>query len=155
MNMAKKITKAKDPGLQDGEEVIAAMSKNDDGAIMKAAVSGGIGGLLGVFAGGKMQKKTDSKAETDSLKESAMTKKIPAGLGFFAVTNKRFLIYSHNAISGAAKELVDELPKGSVKIESVDKGKLASRVVMTFEDGGRKAFDIPKTNDIEAFQAEL
>ncbi len=153
--MVKKVYKAKDTGLQEGEEVLAAISKNDDGAIMKAAVSGGVDGLLGVFAGRKMQNKTDSKAEADNLKGSDMTAKIPAGLGFFAVTDKRFLIYSHNAMSGNAKQLVAELPKGSVKIESITKGKLASRVVMTFSDGGRKAFDIPKMNDVEAFQAVL
>ena len=155
MNMVKKIYKAKETGLNEGEEVLAAISKNDDGAIMKAAVSGGVGGLLGVFAGSKMQKRTDAKGEADQLKASDMTGKIPAGLGFFAVTDQRFLIYSHNAMSGNAKELVAELPKGSVKIESVEKGKLASRVIMTFEDGGRKAFDIPKMNDVEAFQATL
>lgn len=155
MNMIKKIHKAKVTGLNEGEQVLAAVIKNDDGAIMKTAVSGGVGGLIGIFAGSKMQKKTDKKAEADQLVESEMTKKIPAGPGFFAVTDQRFLVYSHNSISGNAKELVAELPKGSVKIESVQKGKLASRAILSFSDGGRKAFDIPKMNDIEGFQTVL
>ena len=155
MNMVKKIHKAKDSGLKDGEQVLTALLKNDDGAILKAAVSGGVGGLIGLFAGSKMQKKTDAKAENDQLKESELSKTIPAGLGFIAVTDQRVLVYSHNAISGNAKELVAELPKGSLKIVDVQKGKLASRVIVQFSDGGRVAYDVPKMNDIDEFSAQL
>ena len=58
-------------------------------------------------------------------------------------------------MSGNAKDLVAEMPLGSMSVESITKGKLASRIVVSFSDGGRAAFDVPKGNDIEAFQAAL
>ncbi len=153
MNMVKKVMKAKKTGLNEGEQVLAAISVNDDGAIMKAAVSGGVGGLLGIFVGSKMQKKTDTKA--DGLTESDMSKMAPRGQSFIAVTDNRILFYSFAAMSGNAKELVAELKRGDIQIEDVTKGKVASRVVFSFSDGGRRAFDVPRMNDVEALRAVL
>ena len=58
-------------------------------------------------------------------------------------------------MSGNAKELVGELKRGDMSIAEVEKGKLASKVIFDYKDGGRRAFDVPKLNNIEDFQANF
>jgi hypothetical protein len=153
MNIIKKVEGAKNNGLREGERVLAAISVNDDGAISRAAISGGVGGLLGIFIGSKMQKSAQSK-NGDVIK-TELSEKMPYGVGFIAVTDTRIALYSADLFSGKAKELKAELKKGDFKIEKFEKGKLSGSLVLIFADGGRRVFDVPKGNDLDAFQAVL
>lgn len=153
MNIIKKIEKAKNNQLNEGEQVLAAVTLQDAGAISKAAVSGGLGGLIGVFAGSKMQKKTD--ANTEGMQSSEMSQKIPTGMSVVGVTDTRVVAYNFDALSGKAKELQAELNRGDIQVESFEKGKLAGKLVLSFSDGGKRAFDLPKGNDLEEFKSVL
>lgn len=155
MNMIKKVQKAKETGLRDGEQILAAISVNDAGAVAGAAKVGGAAagfGILGsVFATKSNEKKAKQSAADDNIVESEMSKIAPTGQGFIAVTDTRILFYTFAQMSGNAKDLVGELARNDMQVADVQKGKLATKVVFQFADGGRRAFDVPRLNDLEPF----
>ena len=154
INVIKKIEKAKKNQLADDEHVVSGLIINDAGAIASGAVAGGTGGLLGYFIGRKVQKKSSEKHQSDSS-DSAMAAKIPSGQSIIGITNKRIAIYSWDAISGRAKNLVAEMKLGDVTVEDYKKGRMISKVTLSFKDGGKKTYDALKGNDIDAFIAAI
>lgn len=154
MNIAKKIEKAKNNGLAEGEQVLNAILLNDPGAVAGAVVQGGLGGLVGIFFGNKMKKKAETK-QTEGTTPSDMSKKIPTGMSVLGVTGSRIVSYDFNQMSGKAKDLKAEFKVGDIKVESYEKGTMAHKLVLSFSDGGKRAFDLPRGNDIESFKEVL
>lgn len=153
INIVKKIEKSKNNGLNAGEKVVAATALNDVGAISQQAVGGGLGGLVGAFAKKKMESKVDEKYE--DLPESELSKSFPTGQTLVGITDSRIIVYRMGVMSGKPEELLKEFSLGSMQVESFEKGKLAHRLVMSFKDGGKKAFDVPRLTDVDDFKNAL
>lgn len=153
MNIAKKITNAKNNELKPGEEVKAAMTLQDKGAIAGAAITGGLGGLLGVLIGRKVI--SGSKGDYSDLKESKMSSSMPGGMSIIGITDRRVVVYDFDSIRGKAKNLIAEFEKKDITSMEFKKGKIAHTLVMTFSDGGGRVFDLPRINKLDEFKKYL
>ncbi len=149
VNWNKRVASFDDNRIKENEELLAVGFLQPEGALMKASMSYGIGGIIGMFVGSKMQKRTDEKSRTD---RKGMAKDFPGGNIIAAVTNKnRVIIYEQNALSGKPKKYLKEYTTDDFVSTDLQKRKLAHLLTVNFKGGGVISFDIARGQDIETF----
>ncbi len=154
INMNKKVMKMKESnGLSDVEELRASLFLQPAGAVKNQAVAGGVGGLIGMFAARKMQQKQDDAAEGSA---SEMSKSYPNQPTVLAITSRgRLLCYDYSLLAGKPKSLIKEYARGDLTLTSMEKGRLAHTMKISFKDGGSKTFDVPRGGDYKAFEEAM
>ncbi len=139
----KKVSKHCGDSLQAGEEFVAATYAEPPGVIGRTVAFGAVGGIVGHAAGARASKKKAEEAEALGTTQG-IADTIPTAKGVLALTNSRFLIFGHSALSGRPKDLVFELPRQDVTSASYEKGKLLGKIQLTFSDGSVVQFESAK-----------
>ncbi len=139
----KKVAKHCGSSLQPGEEFVAATYAEPPGVVGRAVALGAVGGAVGLALGARASKKKTEEAESLGLMQG-IADTIPRAKGVLALTNSRFLIFSHSALSGRPKDLVFELPRQNLAAATYEKGKLLGKIQLTFSDGSAVQFEAAK-----------
>lgn len=149
IDFAKKIRKSCAEHLEPGEEVLAGTFVQPPGAIRRQVAMGAVGGAIGAVVGEKMAAKR--QAEAGDRPTEGLVVDIPAGKAVLGITDRRFLVFGHSALSGKPKGL--NAAFGLEQIASLDlqQGKLAGKLLVTFVDGTTIDFDVVKTAKPEPF----
>lgn len=139
VDFAKKIRKSCAEHLEPGEEVIAGVFGQPPGAIRRQMATG-IGGLAGALIADKTAKGT-----TVERPDEGIVVDIPEGKAVLGLTDRRLLVFGHSAMTGKPKGLNAAVPLGHIESVTLDQGKFAGRLVVTFVDGTHIDFDVVKT----------
>ena len=126
VNVVKKVNK-KAQSLGIAEQVVAGCTTNPTGT-MKRSVAGSVGGLVGVAAAGGFS--SDPSDDRPGLAAG-----FPKGRHFLVLTDSRLLVTSVSVLSGAPKEIVAEWPRTDIAEITVETGRLASPLTISFTDG--------------------
>lgn len=153
VDWVKRVENFKDNQIAEGDSIVAVGFLQPAGQIKQQAVSGGIGGLLGAFAGSKMAKKQNNQ---DDLTASEMTNAYPDGPTIMTLTTSgRILVYKQDPLSGKPKEFLKEYVKGDITAGAFEKGKITHSLQLSFSDGGVLGFDFPRGQDHQVFMDAL
>ncbi len=134
INVKKKVEKsASKLGLAPGETVIEACSTNPSGSVKKM-----VGMQLGGAVGAAIAAKRGNDVEQD---DEGLAGRFPTGRLFLVLTDQRLFVASMGAMSGNPKELLAEWSRDEVADITVEKGRLASPLTVTFSDGSSAEVD--------------
>lgn len=142
-DLAAKVSKAVAEALQPGEDVIAATKAFPEGGVKALAVRTAMFGVVGGAIGAAISQKTDNGVA-------------PAGRNGFAVgvTDRRVLVCSLSALTGAPKKLLAELPLHRVRAVERGQTKAMAMKMTTFalalSDGTTQSFEVPKVSTKDA-----
>jgi hypothetical protein len=151
IDFAKKIRKSCAADLEPGEEVVAATFVQPPGAIRRQVTYGAIGGVVGALAGEAVASKR-AKNAPQQVGEGFVVD-IPAGKAVLGLTDRRFLVFGHSALSGKPKGLNAAFTLDQVHSVVLTAGKMTGSLVVTFADGTAIDFDVVKTAKPEPFVA--
>ncbi|MGQ0825675.1 MAG: hypothetical protein ACT4OX_11745 [Actinomycetota bacterium] len=135
------------PHLADGERVLGGVRVNKKGTVRRAALFGGIGGVVG----GALS----HNATTAGTKAQAVVGLPPAAQMALAVTDHRLLVFSRSAMSGKPKDLLMSVPIDHVVGVALEPAKLVPKLTMEFADGNAVEFEAIKLDKPEDFAAAL
>ncbi len=154
MDWTKKVNKGCSDALQPGETFVAATYVEPPGVIGRTVAFGAVGGAIGMAAGHKMAKKKEAEAEAmgSSL---GVADQFPKTKTVLAVTEGRLLAFKHSALSGKPKELLFEVPRPQIAASTYSKGKLLTKLQLTFADGSAIAFEGAKAGKPEKLAEAL
>ena len=144
IDFVKKIHKHCADDLQPGEQVLATTFGQPPGAIRRQVAWGAIGGAVGAIAGEALANKRIQ--DSDQTPGEGMTVDIPAGKAVLGLSAHRMLVFGHSALSGRPKGLNASIPLEQIQSISVEQGKLAGKMLITFADGTSVDFDVVKTS---------
>lgn len=154
IDFAKKIRKSCSDDLEEGETVIAGTFVQPPGAIRRQVAFGAIGGAVGAVVGDKIAEK---RANENPVAEEGIVVDIPPGKAVLGITDRRLLVFGHSTMSGKPKGLNAAFPLDQVADITVETGKLAGKLMVTFADGTSIDFDVVKTAKpgpfVEAFHS--
>ncbi|MEE9414648.1 MAG: hypothetical protein V3V01_05135 [Acidimicrobiales bacterium] len=142
IDFAKKIRKSCAADLLDGEEVHAATFVQPSGAIRRQVAFGAVGGAVGAGIAALVTSGTSNEEDAPS---EGMAVDIPAGKAVLGITDQRFLVFGHSALSGKPKGLNAAFPLDQIMSLEHESGKLTGKLVVTFADETNIEFDVMKT----------
>lgn len=149
IDFTKKVAKHCASDLQDGEQLQAAIFAQPAGMISRQIAWGAVGGVVGMAAGEALAKKRRAEnPEADDRRGLAAD--IPVGKAVLAVTDRRFLVFGHSALSGNPKELKHALPIERVAEMVPNPKKLTVGLLIRFDDDSVLDVDAPKTSNPQA-----
>ena len=140
VDIAKKVNK-KSELLEQGENALAATTLMKKGQFKKSVAVGAIGGVVGHLAAARMNKGDQDVAGgsmADGFPQMAQS--------ILALTNQRWILFEQSAMSGGPKEIVGTWPHDAIVSVEVEKGKLMSKLTLTFSDGSAVGLEAPKAN---------
>jgi hypothetical protein len=146
VNWPKKIMKSVGDDLNPDEQLEAALFLQPAGMTKKLAVGGAIGGAIGAAVAGAMTKEGDGPA-AGSIADGFPNPPVVLGL-----TSNRLLVWKHSQLSGKPKELLGTIETASLSGVTVEKGRLARPVTISFADGSALRAEAPKGTDPEGFK---
>lgn len=148
IDWVKKISKACASDIQADEQVEAGVYVQPAGAMGRALGSqlGGIAGLVAVTRG-QEKKRDDMEIRTD-IGIGAQVGDKPHVIG---MTSRRFLVWGHSKMSGKPKGLVLEVPLDALESLRHEQGKLATKMVLEFNDGSAAIVEAAKLGKPELF----
>jgi hypothetical protein len=136
-----KLTKAAGDALR-GEPMLAGCRATPKGGLRKAAVTIGIGGMVGAAIANRGVDNPDGFPTASNM-----------SLG---LTPTRLIAFSNGAMTGGPKAVIGEVPLAS--IAAVDGGSSRAvglktgRISITLNDGSSAEFDVPKISMRDADQ---
>lgn len=140
VDIAKKVNKKSDL-LERGEKALAATTLMKKGQFKKSVAAGAIGGVVGHLAAARM-----NKGDQDVV-DGSMADAFPQmPQSILALTNQRWILFEQSTMSGGPKDIVDTWPHDSIQRVDMEKGKLMSRLTLTFSDGSTVELEAPKAN---------
>lgn len=145
----KKASKALRNDLQPGETVDRAVFLQPCGT-MGAAVSKGVGGMVGKAIGDQFRTGSDLPADEGI---AAQVGEAPLVL---VLTNQRLLVTGYSSLSGKPKELKASFSRADLVDVQTVKQKASHHVVARFSDGTAREYEAPRlANDAEGFAAAV
>ncbi|MCP3934539.1 MAG: hypothetical protein GY708_04110 [Actinomycetia bacterium] len=131
VDMVKKIHKKSQDLLLPGEQILAASAVQAVGQFKKQVAFGAVGGLVGAAVGTAMaNRERGDGAEADTMADNFPELK----QGILAVSDQRWIMFTAG-MSGAPKSVTAQWRHDQISSLSLDKGKLTSKVNITFTDG--------------------
>ena len=150
---AKKIEKFNENQLSAGESIVAAAFLQPLGVVSSAAITGGIGGLLGMFIGKKVH---DSKVTKEDMIMNGKAKDLISGPTIVGVTTaNRIVVYEQSVMSGKPKKFIQAFDKNDISHATFEKGKMAHKLTLTFSDGDVASYDYPRGQKTDEFMAAI
>ena len=140
VDIAKKVNK-KSELLEQGEAALAATTLMKKGQFNKSVAAGAIGGVVGHLAAARM-----NKGDQDVAGGSMADEFPQMAQSILALTNQRWILFEQSVMSGGPKEIVGAWPHEAIVSIEVEKGKLMSKLTLTFSDGSAVALEAPKAN---------
>lgn len=140
VDIAKKVNK-KHELLQQGEHALAATTLMKKGQFKKSVTAGAIGGVVGHVAAQRMNN------GDQTVVEGSMAEAFPQmPQAILALTDQRWVLFEQSTMSGGPKAVVDSWDHDTIVSVSVEKGKLMSKLTLTFRDGSAVELEAPKAN---------
>lgn len=155
MDMSKKVTKG-EHGLADGEQLLGTVLLNPLGttASMGGGAAGGlVGHGVGALMANRKKKSETERLESEGATSDGMAATFPTGRNFLSVTDRRWVVHAIGTMSGKAKGLTGEFAHGDITGLNLDKGKLSSKLVLRFSDGGQLGLELPRGSKVDEFLA--
>lgn len=140
VDIAKKVNK-KSELLERGERALAATTLMKKGQFNKSVAAGAIGGVVGHLAAARM-----NKGDHDVAGGSMADEFPQMAQSILALTDQRWILFEQSVMSGGPKEIVGAWPHDAIVSIEVEKGKLMSKLTLTFSDGSTVGLEAPKAN---------
>lgn len=140
VDIAKKVNK-KSELMQQGETALAATTLMKKGQFKKSVTIGAVGGVVGHLAAQRMNK------GDQEVVDGSMADAFPqVSQSILALTNQRWVLFEQSTMSGGPKEIVSSWEHDTIASVDVEKGKLMSKLTLTFSDGSAVELEAPKAN---------
>lgn len=137
--------------LHAGEIVETAVPSQATGS-MNSQVGRQVGGLVGAAVSAAINKKS-SAAQADS--PAGLAETVPSGDAVYVMTDERLAAISYTVLGGKPDELVASFRYQDIAGVAAAKGRLASTVTLSFNDGSSASFEVPRMAKPEKFVAAL
>ena len=142
----KRIEKISSDQLDAGEEVIVGLPVQPAGYVVQQAGMVGVGGLLGLFAGNRAQKRRSAETVT-KLTEKAATFLNESII--LALSNRRVLPFKQNKLSGKPENLISSYEISEVSGTQMERRKVSISILITFDDQSVVDLDSMKGQKVE------
>ena len=151
----KRIEKHASSELEPGEEVLVGLPVQPAGYVaQQAGIAGTGGGVVGLLAGRKAQKRR--QAET-AASHSGKAADFPQDAIILAVSNRRLLAFKQNKMSGKPEQLLAGYDRSEIADIRTEKRKISNAIYIEFDDGTVIDLDSMKGQKVEpliaAFQS--
>ena len=143
VDIAKKVNK-KSELLQQGEIALAASTLMKKGQFKKSVAAGAIGGVVGHLAAQRM-----NAGDQDVLDDSMADAFPQLPQSILALTDQRWILFEQSVMSGGPKAIVTSWTHEEIHGVDLEKGKLMSKLTVTFADGSAVTLESPKANKPE------
>ena len=143
----KKVQKKAGHDLEAGEQILDARVVQPAGLAMRQAVSGAAFAHIGGGAKVLMDRRTArySNAQRAEIEgRGGMAADFPTGKCFFTLTDRRVLVHSFAAMTGAPKDLLAAYPLTDFAGIEAKQGKLISKMTLVMADGSTVPLEVFK-----------
>ena len=148
VDWAKKICKAVGDDLDADEQVEAGLFVQPAGTT-SGMMGSQIGGLVGAVLVDKLGGSRGDGVELS--RDTGLAGEIPSERLVLGLSGRRMLVWGHSTMSGKPKGLKATMPLDRVQGMAMEKGKLAHRVVIAFDDGSGFVVEAPKVGKPDDF----
>lgn len=150
VDWAKKIRKAVGGDIEADEQVEAGVFVQPAGTT-RGMMGSQLGGVVGAVIADKLGGAKDEPVELS--RETGVAADIPDKRLVLGLTSRRLLVWGHSTMSGKPKGLEAAIPLDRVLAVEAEKGKLAHRLVVAFDDGSGIQVEAPKVGKPDDFVA--
>ncbi len=140
--------------LHAGETVETAVPSQATGS-MNSQVGRQVGGLVGAAVSAAINKKNAAPEQ----QAGGLADSVPSGDAVYVITDQRLAAISYTVLGGKPDELVASYDYRDIAGVEAKKGRMASTVSLSFNDGSVAAFEVPRMAKperfVEALQAKV
>ncbi len=143
----KKIQKKAGHDLEAGEQILDARVISPAGHALRGAVGGAVFANLGTGAkmiADRRARNIDSAQRAAIEARGGMAADFPTGKCYFTLTDRRILVHSFGAMSGAPKDLLAAYPLTDFAGIDAKQGKLISKMTLVMADGTSVPLEVYK-----------
>lgn len=149
VDFTKKVRKNAAETLEPGEQVHAAAVITPRGQVLRGALAGGVGGVVGLGVAAAVDSLAKTKAGVITPESGTWADQFPKKKVFLSVTDRRVVVHKFSELTGKPKELLGWVPREAVHGLEVEKGRITHAGVLHFTDGSSYAVDLLKGSSAE------
>ena len=158
-NWQKMISKHMSDVLESGESLAATLLILPEGGVKGAAISGGVGGVLGAAGTGAGMRIGGDKAVREQQEGQdgvTIAGTFPVGFLLITLTDRRLLVFDRGSVqSKKPQRLVGEYPRDVLVGMPSQKGFMNRKLTLKFSDGSEMVVDGGMAQPFDTFEAAI